>query len=70
MVGNNSDCYEKEEVSEDIAKEYAKEINALFMLTSVKTGDNVQVLFETLVRKYLGQSLLKKLLKCRKTKVK
>ena len=54
------DCYEQEEVSEEEAKEYAKSINAIFMLTSAKTGDNVDVLFETLTRKYLGPDFIKK----------
>ena len=60
VVGNKMDCYEQEEVSEEEAKEYAKSINAIFMLTSAKTGDNVDVLFETLTRKYLGPDFIKK----------
>ncbi len=68
VVGNKSDCYEKEEVSEDIAKEYAKEINALFMLTSAKTGDNIEVLFETLTRKYLGPEFTQKVVEMQKDK--
>ena len=68
VVGNKSDCYEKEEVSEDIAKEYAKEIKALFMLTSAKTGDNIEVLFETLARKYLGPEFTQKVVEMQKDK--
>ena len=68
LVGNKSDCYEKEEVSEDMAKEYAKEINAIFMLTSAKTGDNIDNLFETLVRQYLGPEFTKKVVEMKKDK--
>ena len=60
VVGNKSDCYENEKVPEEEAREYAKSINAIFMLTSAKTGDNVDVLFETLTRKYLGPDFIKK----------
>ena len=41
VVGNKSDLYEEEEVSENEAKEFAKEIGAFFMLVSAKTGNNV-----------------------------
>ena len=68
LVGNKSDCYEKEEVPEDMAKEYAKEIKATFMLTSAKTGDNIENLFETLVRQYLGPEFTKKVVEMKKDK--
>ena len=60
VVGNKSDCYEKEKVPEEEAREYAKSINAIFMLTSAKTGDNIDNLFDTLVRHYLGPDFIKK----------
>ena len=60
MVGSKSDCYENEEVSEDEARKYAEEINAIFMLTSAKTGNNIDNLFDALVRKYLGPEFIKK----------
>ena len=68
LVGNKSDCYEKEEVPEDMAKEYAKEIKATFMLTSAKTGDNIEILFETLTRKYLGPEFTQKVVEMQKDK--
>ena len=34
VVGNKSDLYEREEVSDDEAKAFAKEINGIFKLTS------------------------------------
>ena len=60
VVGNKSDCYENEKVPEEEAREYAKSINAIFMLTSAKTGENIDLLFENLTRKYLGPDFIKK----------
>ena len=60
VVGNKSDCYEKEEVPEEEPREYAKSIEAQFMLTSAKKGNNIDVLFETLTRQYLGPDFIKK----------
>ena len=54
VVGNKSDCYEKEEVKEDEARKYAEEIKSHFFLVSAKTGDNINLLFKTLVEEYLG----------------
>ena len=60
VVGCKSDLYEKEEVQEDVARQYAQDINATFMLTSAKTGDNINNLFDTLTRQYLGPEFTKK----------
>ena len=68
VLGNKSDCYENEQVKEDIAREYAKSINAIFMLVSAKTGDNINILFETLVREYLGPEFIKKVEEMKKDK--
>ena len=46
VVGSKSDMFEKEEVKEEEASEYAKSIGATFMLTSAKTGANIELLFE------------------------
>ena len=54
VVGNKSDCYEEEQVNEKEAKEFADKINAIFVLTSAKTGSNINYLFEKLLREYLG----------------
>ena len=59
VVGSKSDCYENEEVSEDEARNYAEKINAIYMLTSAKKGNNIENLFEALVRKYLGYEFIK-----------
>ena len=61
LVGNKSDCYEKEEVEEKEAREYAKEIKAHFFLVSAKTGDNIDLLFTNLVKEYLGPEFAAKM---------
>ena len=68
VVGNKSDLYEEEEVTENEAKEYAKEIGAIFMLVSAKNGDNVKNLFEDAIRKYLGDDFFKKVEEMKKEK--
>ena len=68
VVGCKSDLYEKEEVPEDTAREYAKSINATYMLTSAKTGDNINNLFDTLARQYLGPEFTKKVEEMKKDK--
>ena len=68
VVGNKSDLYEEEEVSENEAKEFAKEIGAFFMLVSAKTGNNVNQLFEALLRQYLGKEFTKKVEEMNKNK--
>ena len=60
VVGSKSDCYEKEDVTEEEAREYANSIGAVFMLTSTKSGDNIDNLFNTLIRQYLGPEFTKK----------
>lgn len=54
IVGNKSDMYESEEVEEEEARKYAQEINSPFFLVSAKKGDNISLLFKTLVSKYFG----------------
>ena len=68
VVGSKSDCFIDEEVSEETARNYAKEINAIFMLTSAKQGTNIDLLFETLVRKYLEPEFTKKVDEMKKDK--
>ncbi len=55
VVGNKCDLYENDQLaSEEQAKAFANEINAIFMLTSAKTGDGIDKLFDTLADKYLS----------------
>ena len=55
LVGNKSDLYEKEEVEESVARAYAKEIDATFMYVSAQNGNNIDNLFEKVVRVYFGE---------------
>ena len=55
LVGNKNDLYEKEEVNEIDAINYAKEINAVFTTASALSNVGVNSLFET-----LGQKLINK----------
>ena len=60
VVGNKTDMYESEAVNEDEARQYAESINAEFQLVSAKTGDNIDLLFDKVVRRYLGPEFMKK----------
>ena len=64
IVGNKSDLYESEVVAdEEQAKAFAKEINATFMLTSAKSGDGIEKLFNVLTDKILSDSKFAEILK-------
>ena len=61
VVGNKCDLYEKDNIAnEEQAKAFAKEINATFMLTSAKTGDGIEKLFNTLTDIYLSPEFSQK----------
>ena len=60
VVGNKNDLYEIEKVSEDEGRNYAKEINAIFMLVSAKNGDNINNLFNDIVNLYLEPTFQEK----------
>ena len=53
IAGNKCDLYEKEEISEEDAKEFAKSIGAVFALTSAKDNNGIDKLFEAAGHKYL-----------------
>lgn len=61
LVGNKCDKLEEEKVSEEEARNYAKEIGATYMLTSAKTGQGVDDLFSTLINQYLSSDNYKNL---------
>ena len=64
VVGNKNDLYESEVVTdEEQAKAFAKEINATFMLTSAKTGDGIEKLFDILTDKILSDPKFEEMLK-------
>ena len=62
VVGNKSDLYENDNLAdENKAKEFAKEIGATFMLTSAKSGDGIEKLFNILTDKFLSPEFNPKL---------
>ena len=54
LAGNKSDMYEFEEVSDEEAKAYAKEINAIFQKTSAKMETGVNELFKMIAEKFVN----------------
>ena len=54
MAGNKDDKYEHQEVSENEAKTFAKEINAFFQKTSAKQSRGVDELFKLIAQKYVN----------------
>ena len=55
IAGNKCDLYDKEEVSEDEAKEFANQNDCVFQLTSAFSGSGVKELFQL-----LGEKLIQK----------
>ena len=53
VAGNKSDLYEKEEVHEQEARDFAKSIGAIFCLTSAQNNSGINELFRDLSKKYL-----------------
>ncbi len=53
MAANKSDLFDKEQVSEAEAREYAKEIGAVFKLTSACTASGIEELFKSIGCKFL-----------------
>ena len=53
VAGNKSDLYEKEEVPEQEAREFAKSIDAIFCLTSAQSNSGIEELFEEMGKKFL-----------------
>ena len=61
MVGNKSDLELKREVDTERGKEFSLRYGMSFIETSALTGDNIDLLFETLIYKACveeGQSIV------------
>lgn len=54
MAGNKTDMYEYEEVSEQEAKAFAKDIGAIFQTTSAKLSNGVDELFKMIGKKFVN----------------
>jgi Asp-tRNA(Asn)/Glu-tRNA(Gln) amidotransferase C subunit len=52
LVGTKSDKFELKKVSEEEAKSFAKEINAIYQLVSAKDGKGINELFYYIGKKY------------------
>ena len=53
LVGNKSDEYKLKQVPEELAKSFAKEINAIYHKVSAKDGTGINELFYYIGKKYL-----------------
>ena len=57
MVGNKNDMYEFEQVEESEAQSLAKSLNAIFHLTSAKSGEGIEELFEKIGKQFNNSDL-------------
>ena len=56
VAGNKSDLYENEAVPDKEAREFAKSINAIFVLTSAQNNSGVRKLFEDMGNRFLDHN--------------
>ena len=56
IAGNKCDLYDREEVPEQEAREFAKSIGAVFSLTSAQNNTGINELFKKLAKKFLNQT--------------
>ena len=68
IVGNKADLYLEEKVKEEEGRNFAKEKNAIFALTSAKTGDGIEELFGDLLKKYFEEKFPELLEEAKKEK--
>jgi len=55
LIGNKIDLEEKIKVTEEEGRQYAKDNGMDFMITSAKTGNNVEVAFSKLIKSILDE---------------
>ena len=56
VAANKSDNYLEQQVSNEDGKNLAKELNAIFQLTSAKLGSGINELFKLIAEKYIDPS--------------
>ena len=56
VAGNKADLIEKEVVDEGEARNFANELNAIYVSTSAKNSDGINELFEEIAKKHTGSS--------------
>ncbi len=61
IAGNKCDLYEKEEVNENEAREFAASIGAIFALTSAQNNSGITELFRDVGNKYLDPNFQQQL---------
>ena len=69
MVGNKKDKYEEEEVPEEEAKSYAKEIDANFFLVSANSGDGIEQMFHSLADNFFDIEFIKKIDEAKESRI-
>ena len=56
IAANKSDLIEQETVDEEEARNFAKELNAIFISTSAKSSEGINSLFEEIAKKHTGST--------------
>ena len=69
LVGNKKDKYEEEEVPEEEAKSYAKEIEANFFLVSANSGDGIEQMFQSLADNFFDIEFIKKIDEAKESRI-
>ena len=59
IAANKSDLIEQEQVDEGEARNFAKELSAIFISTSAKSSEGINSLFEEIAKKYTGSTDIK-----------
>ena len=59
LIGNKTDLKDKIKVEEDEGKSFAKKNKMEILLTSAKTGANVEIAFKQLIKKILDRNISK-----------
>ena len=55
IAANKCDMYESEEVDQSEGESIAKELGAIFQMTSAKFGDGVEELFKKMGKKFISR---------------